>query len=124
MRTLLRTVIQVLFFIIVAQLSDAFAAWIHSPIPGTIIGIAVLFILLKFKVIRLDWIEQGSNWLLAEMLLFFIPAAVGIIKYKSLVIESGLRLSITILLSTIAVMVCTGLISQRLATKKEGNSQC
>ncbi|WP_314584374.1 CidA/LrgA family holin-like protein [Paenibacillus terrigena] len=124
MRTLLRTVIQVLFFIIVAKISDAFAAWIHSPIPGTIIGIAVLFILLKFKVIRMDWIEQGSNWLLAEMLLFFIPAAVGIINYKSLVVQSGLRLTITILLSTLAVMICTGLISQRLASKKEGNSEC
>ncbi|MFD0616427.1 MULTISPECIES: CidA/LrgA family protein [Paenibacillus] len=124
MRTLLRTVIQVLFFIIVAKISDAFAAWIHSPIPGTIIGIAVLFILLKFKVIRMDWIEQGSNWLLAEMLLFFIPAAVGIINYKSLVVESGLRLTITIFLSTLAVMICTGLISQRFAAKKEGNSEC
>ena len=124
MRTLLRTVIQVLFFIIVAQLSDAFAAWIHSPIPGTIIGIAVLFILLKFKVIRLDWIEQGSNWLLAEMLLFFIPAAVGIMKYKSLVIQSGLPLTFTILLSTLAVMICTGLISQRITAKKEGDRQC
>jgi len=124
MRTLLRTVIQVLFFIIVAKISDAFAAWIHSPIPGTIIGIAVLFILLKFKVIRMDWIEQGSNWLLAEMLLFFIPAAVGIINYKSLVVESGLRLTITIFLSTLAVMICTGLISQRIAAKKEGNHPC
>lgn len=45
-------------------------AW--YPVPGSIVGIGMLFALLKCKIIRLEWIELGSQWLLAEMLLFFL----------------------------------------------------
>ncbi|RNB90439.1 CidA/LrgA family holin-like protein [Brevibacillus fluminis] len=119
MNRILKLIGQVLFFIVIAKLADAVVAWLHLPIPGAILGICTLFALLKLKVIRLDWIETGSKWLLSEMLLFFIPATVGIVNYKSLVMTSGLWIALTIICSTIIVMLCSGLIGQMITRRKE-----
>ncbi|MFD0694674.1 CidA/LrgA family holin-like protein [Paenibacillus sp. GCM10027628] len=119
MRKLLQTMIQVFFFMLTAKLADACVQWLHLPIPGTVFGIFLLFALLKSGIVRLDWVEVGSKWLLAEMLLFFIPAAVGIIKYKSLVMQSGVFIVLTIVCSTFMVMLCSGLIGQWIANRHE-----
>lgn len=110
-----KTVCQVVFFIVVARIADALVAWLYLPVPGSILGIALLFALLRLGVIRLSWIDRGSKWLLGEMLLFFIPAAVGIINYGSLVTSSGWQIALTIMASTAAVMACAGWIGERIA---------
>ncbi|TDG00778.1 CidA/LrgA family protein [Paenibacillus piri] len=122
MKTLLKTVFQIILLIVISQLTDAFVRWMQLPVPGSIVGIVVLFALLKLNILRLEWIELGSKWLLAEMLLFFIPATVGIVNYKSLVVHSGLPIAVTIICSTAAVMLCSGLIGQRLSARKEGET--
>ncbi|GFN34104.1 CidA/LrgA family protein [Paenibacillus xylaniclasticus] len=125
-RKWLRIMIQIAFFIALAQLSDALVDWLRLPVPGTIAGIFILFVLLKLKIIKLQWISQGADWLLAEMLLFFIPAAVGVMKYTDLVVHSGLRMAIVIISSTIVVMVCAGWIGEKVAARqKQGrNAAC
>ncbi|WP_169081643.1 CidA/LrgA family protein [Paenibacillus sp. PL91] len=123
MKTLLKTAAQVVIFILLARLSDAIVKWLHLPVSGSIVGIIILFTLLQLKVIRMEWIELGSKWLLAEMLLFFIPAAVGITNYKSLVMHSGIFIFLSIFISTIAVMVFAGLIGERIAGKWGGEAQ-
>lgn len=116
---LLKTTAQVVFLIAFSKLADMLVEWLHLPIPGSILGILLLFALLKLGVIRLGWIELGTRWLLAEMLLFFIPSAVGIVDYGSLVADSGLRIAATIVVSTAAVMACSGWIGGRIAAYKE-----
>jgi holin-like protein len=85
---------------------------LHWHIPGPMLGMVLLFVLLRTKLIRLDWVEAGANWLLADLLLFFIPAAVGIIQYRQAMAVDGSRVLLVIGLSTIAVMICTGLLAE------------
>lgn len=113
--------IAALFFISLAM--NYIAKWMHLPIPGTILGIIVLFILLKTNVIKLSWIEQGANWLLAELLLFFIPAAVGVMNYMSLLERDGIRILLVVISSTIVVMASSGLVASRISKRKEQRAQ-
>jgi holin-like protein len=99
------------------------AKWLQLPIPGTILGIIVLFVLLKTNVIKLSWIEQGANWLLAELLLFFIPAAVGVMNYMSLLEQDGIRILLVVISSTLVVMASSGLIATRISKRKERRIQ-
>ena len=62
------------------------------PIPSSLAGIIIVFLLLQTKAIRYEWFETGSNWLLAELLLFFIPSAVGIIDYQYFFETCGVKL--------------------------------
>lgn len=101
----------ILFYIVGNFISKQF----HLSIPGSLIGLLLLFLLLQMNVIKMRWVEQGANWLLAELLLFFIPSAIGVIQYKQLLVSQGLQLFFIIILSTAIVMICTGLFSEYLS---------
>lgn len=111
--------VAILFFISIAM--DSIAKLLHLPIPGSILGIIVIFTLLKSNLIKLDWIEKGANWLLAELLLFFIPAAVGVMKYIPLLESEGVQILIVVIVSTLIVMISSGLIASRITKRKERN---
>lgn len=114
-----KIVLQVIVLILFTLAMNALAQWLHLPIPGTILGIIVLFLLLKLKIVKLDWIEAGASWLLAELLLFFIPAAVGIMEYIPMLQNNGIQILIVVLSSTVIVMVSSGLIATRISRRKE-----
>lgn len=103
---------QVGLLALLSMAGNAAVDHLHWHIPGPMLGMVLLFVLLRTKLIRLDWVEAGANWLLAEMLLFFVPAAVGIIQYRQTLADDGSRVLLVIGLSTIAVMSCTGLLAE------------
>ncbi|WP_068622571.1 MULTISPECIES: CidA/LrgA family protein [Paenibacillus] len=122
MKSLFKGVVQVAILIFISMAMNKIVDVLHLPIPGSILGIAVIFTLLKTRVIKLEWIEQGANWLLAELLLFFIPAAVGVMKYIPMLESDGVRILIVVIFSTFIVMASSGLTASRIAKRKENQS--
>ncbi|QOS81609.1 CidA/LrgA family holin-like protein [Paenibacillus sp. JNUCC31] len=112
-------ILQVALLMAFSLLMDLLARVLHLPVPGSILGMAVLFILLQTRVVKLRWIEIGAAWLLGELLLFFIPSAVGIMNYMPMLEHDGLQILFIVLLSTFLVMACTGLVATRIAKRKE-----
>lgn len=78
---------------------------LHLPIASGVLGFFILLFLLQMKWLRLEQIEQGADVLLAELLLFFIPPVVGVIQYQQLLLASGWKILIVIILSTAMVMM-------------------
>ena len=54
------------------------------PVPGNVIGMALLFLALVTGVVPLGSIKEASELLLSHMALFFIPAGVGVMVYFDL----------------------------------------
>lgn len=108
-------VVQIACLYALSLFSNFIAGFFHLALPGSIIGIFILFFLLQTKIVRVTWIESGANMLLANLLLFFIPSAVGIIKHEELLASDGLRILLVIILGTVIVMACTGLAAQKIA---------
>jgi holin-like protein len=75
------------------------------PVPGCVIGLAVLFVLLLTGGVAARWVKAGADWLLSEMLLFFIPAAVAAVQYGGLFKADGWRLALVVVAGTLMVMV-------------------
>jgi holin-like protein len=73
---------------------------------GNVPGVAAL----ALGWLPLAWCKSGARWLLAEMLLFFIPATVAVVQYPQLMGSIGLRIVLVILLSTVLVMTVTSLV--------------
>ncbi|HCQ5966823.1 TPA: CidA/LrgA family protein [Clostridioides difficile] len=88
-------------------------------IPGSIVGMLLLFLLLQFKVLDLSSIEKVSGFFLDNMAIFFIPAGVSLIKSLDLIRENVLVLLLVICLSTLIVMYTTGIIVEKMIKKKE-----
>lgn len=118
MTTIGKGIIQVGILCVFSLIMDKLVDILHIQIPGSILGIFIVFILLQLKIIPLKWVDLGAKWLLAELLLFFIPSAVGIIKYENVLAKSGLSLAFIIFTGTIIVMVCSGLVAKKIAERK------
>jgi holin-like protein len=124
MKRLATGLLQVGGLIVFSLLINTLAAWLHFPIPGSILGMVILFLLLEFGVVRLNWVEIGASWLLAELLLFFIPSAIGVMKYSAMLESDGLRILAVVLLGTFAVIACSGLLTGAITKAKERRSSC
>lgn len=112
---------QLMIILIFSFIGDILNHIIPLPIPASIYGMVLLFIALSTKIIKLDQVETTAEFLLSIMLIFFVPASVGIMDtffaYKS----SMLPIIIIVIISTIIVMITTGLVSQfiiKLRNKK------
>ena len=103
---------QFTIIIFLSFLGEILHALIPFPIPASIYGIMILFVLLERKVLRIDDVREVSDFLIFIMPLLFIPPAVGLID-----VWDELRASLTayatiIIAVTLIVMVSTGRITQ------------
>ncbi|MFC0140942.1 CidA/LrgA family protein [Erwinia mallotivora] len=121
----LQVVLYIAFFIMAQQLVD----WLHLPLPANIVGMLLLLALIVLRVMPLNWVKAGSRWLLAEMLLFFIPAVVAVVNYSHLLRVEGWRILLVIGISTLLVLSATALVVDRvyrfeiwLAERKSGHN--
>lgn len=77
------------------------------PVPGGIVGLALVVLLLATKRLNLLSMKRGADWLLAEMLLFFVPAVLAVLDHREFRGLVGLKILFVILPSTAAVMAVT-----------------
>ena len=85
---------------------------IPFPIPASIYGIIIMFILLATHIIKLDNVKDTADFLIAIMPVMFIPAAAGIINSWSIIKPSLLAYLIITVVSTVVVMAVSGLVTQ------------
>ncbi|KOR14380.1 murein hydrolase transporter LrgA [Acinetobacter sp. C15] len=78
---------------------------LNLPVTSGVLGFFLLLFLLKTNWLKFANVEQGANFLLSELLLFFIPPVVGVIQYQNLLIVSGCKILLVILISTLLVMM-------------------
>lgn len=90
-------------------LADEAASALHLPFSGGVVGLFVLVALLLSGWVRPTAIELGANWLLANMLLFFIPLVVSVVQFTQLLKAQGLMLFVNIGLGFASVMLATAL---------------
>ena len=77
-------------------------------LPASIIGMLILTLMLKFKVIKLEWVRGLTDFLIANLGFFFVPPGVALMLYFDLIKAEILPISLATLLSTIIVLLITG----------------
>lgn len=94
------------------------------PIPASVYGMVILFVLLCLKVIKLPQVEDVADWMLSIMPIFFIAPSVGLINSFDSIKGQVIPLVVICFVSTVVVTGLTGVIAQgiiRLQKKrKEG----
>ncbi|WP_065261479.1 CidA/LrgA family protein [Pseudomonas bananamidigenes] len=83
------------------------AAWLAWPIPGGVIGMALLLLAFTLGWVKPAALQMGAGLLMAEMLLFFIPALMSLLDYGALLRDDGWRILLVIAVSTLMVMLVT-----------------
>ncbi|WP_099350816.1 CidA/LrgA family protein [Erwinia amylovora] len=119
--------LQVALVMAIFIISEQLVNWLRLPLPANIVGMLLLLAMIVLRVLPLGWVKAGASWLLAEMLLFFIPAVVAVVNYADLLRVEGGRILLVIVISTLLVMAATSLVVDRvyrleiwLAARKQG----
>ena len=88
---------------------QAIAQVLRLPAPGGVIGLAAVLALLLARRISVSSVRRGAEMLLAEMLLFFVPAVMALLDHAEFLGVLGLKLLAVILTGTLCVMAATAL---------------
>ncbi|EAM2804351.1 CidA/LrgA family protein [Salmonella enterica] len=103
----LQVPVQVLLYAGLFIFSQYLVSWLHLPLPANLVGMVLMLALIVCRIIPLSWVRAGARWLLAEMLLFFIPAVVAVVNYAHLLLADGWRIFSVIAISTLMVLGAT-----------------
>ena len=101
------------------SIGEVLAHFTRGVVPGPVLGMVLLFIFLVVRKKIEPAIAQAADGLLANLSVFFIPAAVGVMLYASSLKQAVLAWTLAIILSTIAAITTTALSLRWLLNRAE-----
>ncbi|OCG09206.1 hypothetical protein A9G13_01175 [Gilliamella sp. wkB178] len=81
-------------------------------IPGSIIGLLILFFSLAFQLIPTCWIKNSCNLFMRYMTVLFIPAAMGIMDNYSLLIDNWVPIIFSCIGGSVIVLLLTAFLTE------------
>lgn len=88
------------------------------PVPASVYGLVILFTLLCTKAVRLSWVEDTADFMVAVMPIFFIEPSVKLMTAFGLIRGQLLPLFTVCAVSTAAALLLTGAVSQAVIRRK------
>lgn len=107
LKSLARLATELAVLLAIYLLGCQMAVWFSWPIPGGVIGMVLLLLAFALGVVKPAALQMGAGLLMAEMLLFFIPALMSLLDYGGLLRSDGWRILLVIGVSTLMVMLVT-----------------
>lgn len=103
----------------VTLIGEILSQIIPFPIPGSIYGLVLLFLLLLTGVLKLKYVESAGNFFLSILPFLFISNCVSLMDSMSLLGENVIAIVILTIVSTLLVMVVTGGVAQLFINGKQ-----
>ncbi len=100
---------EVMWIIAFTFFGELLNALLPLPVPAGVYGMILLLLALMTGLVKLPEVEGAGNFLLDTMTMMFIPAAVGIMTAIQILLPVLLPYLVIIVVSTVLVMVVTGL---------------
>jgi holin-like protein len=108
---------QFLIIMLVTCIGEIIRYVLPLPIPASIYGLVLMFILLYTGVLKLDQVKSAAQFLIAIMPVMFIPAAVGLLDSFSALQPILIPALITVIVCNVVVMVVTGKTAEFIISK-------
>lgn len=118
-----RIIVQIGILNIYYYMGVGIVSYLHIPLPGSVVGLLLLALSLIFKIMKVEYIQDGAGFLIGILTLFFIPATVGVIDYPELMSITGLLIILAIIASTLISIYVTGLLTQIIEKKESAKKE-
>ncbi len=96
----------------VSFLGEMLHSLLPLPVPASIYGLLILFMLLMAGILKLEQIEETSEFFLAVMPLLFLSPSVSLITVMDKVMGAFVPVVGTIVVSTVITTAVTGIVTQ------------
>lgn len=87
---------------------------VNISIPGSIIGMLILFGLMASGLVPSDWVKPGATLFIRYMVLLFVPISVGLMQHFDMLIDNALPILASAVGGTLIVLVLLGLMLDRM----------
>lgn len=104
-------------------LGEFIAKLINGFVPGSIIGMLLLFGCLYFKLVHAETVSGVADAFTKNMAVFFIPAGVGLMGSFGLISKFWSSILIVCTVSTALVIIVVALIQQYMENRRGGESK-
>ncbi len=118
-RTVMKMVKGIFIILLFYFLGQAISYLINGFVPGSILGMILLFLSLHFKAIKPDIVKDVANAFTRNMAIFFIPAGAGLLGAYGLISKFWMSILIICSISTILVIAVVGIVQQRMENRKK-----
>jgi len=93
-------------------LGEMLSLLIHGFIPGSVLGMILLFLCLFFKLIKPENVKDVATVITKNMAVFFVPVCVGLMVNAELFSKSLVIIMASIFVSTILTIITVSLIQE------------
>ena len=109
----------ILLILLVSFAGELLNYLLPLPVPASIYGLVLMLVCLLTGIIKLDAVRDTACFLIEIMPLMFIPAAVGLMASWSVIKENLLAYLVIAVVTTVAVMAVSGLVTQGVLKRNE-----
>ena len=88
------------------------------PIPGPVIGMAMLFVTLIARGAVSEDLRQTSNSLLRHLSLLFVPAGVGVMAHLGRLTDEWWPIAVSLVVSTLVTIAVTAVVMRALLARR------
>lgn len=106
-------IIQFIIIMVYVYLGEFISTYIPFPLPGSVIGLILLYISLELKIIKLKQVDETATFLKNNMTIMFIPLTVSIMNSYDILHRNLFPLVITLIISTTITMIVVGKFADR-----------
>ncbi len=112
--------IESLTVLLVCQLAgEVIARASGIPLPGPVIGMAILFLGLMIRGGVPEPLQQTTKAILDHLSLLFVPAGVGVMLYLPLIADEWLPISSAIIVGTLVTIAATAWVMAAVLKRSE-----
>lgn len=108
---------QFLIILAVSLIGEILKMVLPLPIPASIYGMVLMFILLLTGTIKLDQVRDTGKFLIEIMPVMFVPAGVGLMSSWNVLEPVIVPVSVITVITIFTVMGATGIVSQFIIRK-------
>lgn len=113
--------VQLMILFVISLIGEGISSFFHLPIPGSIIGLIILFLALQFKWLRTRHVNMVGNFLLANMTILFLPPAVGIMEKFDVIAPYLLPIVLIVFFAAVINIILIALVVQFIKKRYEGD---
>lgn len=95
----------------------------YLTIPGSVIGMLLLFLALHLQWLKMQQVEEVGTWLTDNMAIFFVPAGVGLMTNFDLLAEFWAQLLFIVVITVIIMMAVVGKLIEKVMNQDKIKSQ-
>lgn len=115
---IIRQLFWVFLFSLLGEIISSVIASIVA-IPGSVIGMVLLFLALQMNVIDLEQVDEVGTWLTDNMAIFFVPAGVGLLANFDVLAEYWVQLIVIMVVTVSLMMLLVGKIVQGIKSRTD-----